>query len=95
MVLKLLIHLPEGLIMVAPTASLSERIGGQRNWDYRCTWLRDYALQLFEYQLFEYQQEASNFMGWLERVHDHAPSQWQITYGVDARFNIEEQSPAT
>jgi GH15 family glucan-1,4-alpha-glucosidase len=64
--LKLLTFEPTGAIVAVPTCSLPESLGGERNWDYRYTWIRDAAFTLYGLSRIGFTEEAAQFMGWLE-----------------------------
>jgi len=80
--LKALTYAPTGGIVAAVTTSLPERLGGVRNWDYRCCWLRDATFTLLAFMNLGYYEEARAWRDWLIRAVAGSPSQVQILYGI-------------
>src|SRR5712671_2255542 len=80
--LKALTYQPTGGIVAAPTASLPEKLGGARNWDYRFCWLRDATFTLLALMNSGYTEEASAWHNWLLRAVAGSPANMQIMYGV-------------
>lgn len=90
LVLKALTNTPTGAIVAAPTTSLPEEIGGVRNWDYRYSWLRDAALNLYALFFLGYTDEAHRFMAWLRRTTAGRARDLQIMYGVGGERLLPE-----
>ncbi len=92
LVLKLLTSWHHGPILAAPTFGLPEQIGGERNWDYRFTWIRDASFTIYAFIRLGYTEEAAAFMQWIEqRCDDLAPDgTLQTVYGLDGRRELTE-----
>jgi GH15 family glucan-1,4-alpha-glucosidase len=89
-VLKALTYGPTGGIVAAPTTSLPESPGGERNWDYRYCWLRDATLTLLALLHTGYREEASEWRAWLLRAAAGDPDDVQIMYGVAGERRLQE-----
>ena len=90
--LRLLTHEATGGIVAAPTTSLPEDFGGERNWDYRFCWLRDAALTLSSLVRAGYTEEARLWRAWLLRAVAGDPEDLQIMYAVDGARRLPEHT---
>lgn len=88
--LKALTFQPTGGIVAAPTTSLPETLGGERNWDYRFCWVRDASLTLLALLTSGYRDEARAWEQWLLRAAAGHPNQLQIMYGLSGERRLNE-----
>ena len=88
--IKGLTYMPTGATVAALTTSLPETPGGERNWDYRYTWIRDTTFTLRALHLLQLDWEADEFMQFVADVEPTEDGSLQIMYGIDGRRDLTE-----
>ncbi len=88
--IKGLTYMPTGATVAALTTSLPETPGGERNWDYRFTWIRDSTFTLQALHFLNLDWEANEFMQFVGELEPNDDGGLQIMYGIDGRRDLTE-----
>ena len=84
--------MPTGATVAALTTSLPETPGGERNWDYRFTWIRDATFMLWGLYTLGFDWEANDFFYFIADVAESEQNTLQIMYGIDGEDQLEERT---
>jgi GH15 family glucan-1,4-alpha-glucosidase len=90
--IKGLTYMPTGATVAALTTSLPETPGGERNWDYRYTWMRDTTFTLQALHFLNLDWEADEFMQFVADIEPTEDGSLQIMYGIDGRRDLTEST---
>lgn len=92
LILKMLVFAPSGAIAAAVTTSLPEHVGGERNWDYRFSWVRDSAFTLAAFLQLGCPAEAHAYFWWLMHASQLTHPRLQVLYRLDGGASTREQT---